>query len=1307
MNENSSDSVLLGTATIRIQDFMGNWINIRCVIDPGSQITAITEKLAQLIKLRRQPCSLEVAGIGSENIVRSKGEIECYISPHLQMAHSACEPFLVKAIILPKITSELSSKVPASVMSKFAHLQLADLSYNNSKMSSCIDMLLGAEYYTNLIISAHPIIQGSPAAVPSKLGWLLIGRVNSNTTKSNQINKSTSLFIYNHEDPISTQLQRFWEIEDVDGSTKIENPEDLECEEHFQRTHSRDETGRYIVRLPFKRNQPPQLGTNELVALQRIKTLTRKLEKNPAMKSLYVENLQSYIDAGHMVVANKSSSYILVHHGVYKETSSTTKLRVVFDPNVKGSNNLSLADSLMVGPKLQSDIGDLLINFRLNTVALTADIQAMYRSIRLAEDDCTFQHIFWYDQEFQKIIQYKLLTVTFGIPPSPYQAQRVLKQLVMDEGQRFPLAAPVLERDIYVDDIVSGGSTVSEVIKIRNQLISLMGAGGFKLRKWASSHPEVISDLPPEECEVSHNLGSDEAIKILGLKWCPADDVFFFSVFPPPIEAPDTLTKRKVLSAVAKIYDCNGYLSPVTVWMKIFLQQLWLDSSASWDTPFSEELKIKWEAFTSEMPILRDLKIPRRIVLKDVKKIDLIGFADASKAAYAAVVYLRTCDAAGKVNTYLLRAKTKVAPLKILTINRLELCAALLLAKAIKSLTFLSSKLAIENVYLFSDSSVVLSWIRTPPHRLKIYIGNRVSQILEITKLCQWRHITTDKNPADPASRGLKPSLLIHNGLWLKGPSFLRSPIETWPEPCIEKVDCLPELRPVAHTLIANTEEPYLLSVIKRFSSLSKLKRVFAYVLRFINNLKNPTKRQSKQLSLQELNQSLLSCVKITQAFYFEAEIKAVKCDKMCSANIRYLSPLINSTGLLAVGGRLAHAPLTESAKHPILLPKSSYLATLIVRDYHQQTLHGGPKLVQSLIQQKWWIIGARGLIRQLLFKCVPCFKMKPKVRQPVMADLPASRYSQGRPFINVGVDFAGPFSFKTGPRRNSPIDKCYFALFVCMSTKCIHLELVSSLSSAAFLACLDRFVGRRGLPTCIFSDNGTNFQGAASYLKEVQLFLRNHLEAIVHHLHTKEVQWKNIPPLSPNMGGIWEAGVKSVKQHLRHVLQGQNWNFEELSTFLIQVEAILNSRPLCAISSNPNDGVDYLSPGHFLIGAPLLSRPEYDFTEQAMPYHQRWKLITYTTQSFWKRWSKDYLNTLIQRNKWIKSCEEIKVNDVVILHGQNLPLQRWPLGVVQRLLPGVDGVTRVLEVKTSKGTILRPVSKVSVLPLEQSNGTI
>lgn len=812
----------------------------------------------------------------------------------------------------------------------------------------------------------------------------------------------------------------------------------------------------------------------------------------------------------------------------------------------------------------------------------------------------------------------------------------------------------------------------------------------------------MLADISDELCEKprSFQVGVGESIKVLGMQWCPNTDSFFYVVSDDP--SVSFVSKRQVLAFVAKIYDCNGYLSPVTVWMKVFLQKLWLDNHLSWDTPLSKELSDKWKSFTSELSQLSELKISRPIDIQNVRSISLIGFSDASNAAYAACVYLRVCDADGNVKTYLIRGKTKVAPLKIHTINRLELCAALLLAKLVQSLEFLQRKLSIHQVYLFTDSFTVLSWLKTEPYRLKIYVSNRVSQILELTKPGQWYHVKTDLNSADPASRGIMPSQLLHHGLWFKGPAFLQLDPDSWPaQPSSLQIKNVPELKStVATSLVAKTEDNNLILIIQKYSLLCKLKRIMALVLRFIHNLRNPDLKRTHALTLTELQEAFISCVKITQRHHFSDEIKSVKLGQACPSNLIHLSPLINSAGMLALGGRLIHAPIPESAKHPILIPKKSHLAVLLVRYYHMLTIHGGPQLVHALLQQKFWIVGARNLIRSTLSKCVLCIKRKPTFHQPPMANLPKSRFAQGRAFLNVGVDLAGPFSLKSGPRRNSPIVKAYFAIFVCMSVKAVHLELLSSLTTPCFLASLDRFIWRRGLPNAIYSDNGTNFQGAARHLSETFQFLSNAQNQISAHLLKCEISWVFNPPSAPNFGGLWEVGVKSVKKHLKHVLSDHSFNFEEFSTILIQIEAILNSRPLCAVGVDPNEGVNILTPGHFLTGAPLLARPENDISNTYIPPLKRWLLVAQATQCFWKRWRADYLNTLIQRNKWTSSVNNLKVNDVVIIHNPNCPPQEWPLGIVIKVMPGEDDVVRVVTVRTAHGVLIRPASKLAVLPV-------
>lgn len=310
------------------------------------------------------------------------------------------------------------------------------------------------------------------------------------------------------------------------------------------------------------------------------------------------------------------------------------------------------------------------------------------------------------------------------------------------------------------------------------------------------------------------------------------------------------------------------------------------------------------------------------------------------------------------------------------------------------------------------------------------------------------------------------------------------------------------------------------------------------------------------------------------------------------------------------------------------------------------------------------------------------------------MGELPIERITPTRPYSKVGLDFAGPVITKPNVPRSKIKLKSYICVFVCMSTKAVHLEAVSDLSSSAFLASLKRFVSRRGLPSDIFSDNGKNFKGAANYLKQLFQIIRS--ESVQHFATSNFIHWHFIPPYSPHFGGLWESAIKSTKIHLVKACKTTILNFEELSTLLCQIEACLNSRPLTPLSSDTSD-VRALTPGHFLIGVPLLEIPESENSPN-LSLSSRWILIQRMKQEFWKRWSRDYLHHLQNRPKWITPRADLQVGDLVVIHDpQSIPLQ-WKLGRIIRTHPGPDNRVRVVSIRTQNGEIQRPITKVTLL---------
>ncbi|XP_041980797.1 uncharacterized protein LOC121734329 [Aricia agestis] len=357
--------------------------------------------------------------------------------------------------------------------------------------------------------------------------------------------------------------------------------------------------------------------------------------------------------------------------------------------------------------------------------------------------------------------------------------------------------------------------------------------------------------------------------------------------------------------------------------------------------------------------------------------------------------------------------------------------------------------------------------------------------------------------------------------------------------------------------------------------------------------------------------------------------------------------------------------------------------------------MHAGPQLLLSLIRESIWPINGRCLARNTVHRCITCRRHQGRPLNPIMGNLPVQRVMPDFPFKTVGIDFAGPFYILNKRGRGARTIKAYLCLFICFRFKCLHLEAVSDLSKYGFLQALRRFISRRGKPSEIFCDNGKNFVAAA---KEIGNFIKANKNAISDFATDEHIKFIFSPAHAPHFGGLWEAGVKSAKFHIRRVMGNTHLTFEELGTLFTQVEAILNSRPLCPLSSNPND-YRSLTPGHFLIGRSLLSLPSPSLNDKSTNHLQRYARLEQIRQHFWQRWQKEYVSELQQRCKWKTDCSTLQEGDLVLLMEDNLPPLSWKLARVLRLFPGSDAVSRVAELRTSTGaTYRRPLAKLCPL---------
>jgi len=510
-----------------------------------------------------------------------------------------------------------------------------------------------------------------------------------------------------------------------------------------------------------------------------------------------------------------------------------------------------------------------------------------------------------------------------------------------------------------------------------------------------------------------------------------------------------------------------------------------------------------------------------------------------------------------------------VAPLKQLTIPRLELCAATLLSKLYKK-AIGTLNITIDESYLWTDSSIVLTWIQGPPNKCKIFVGNRVALIQEETASVTWRHVPSQYNLADLISRGIEPKTLSTSTLWWKGPQWLSQEPSSWPTTEINTPTDNLEIRNVHIACLQTLED-----ITQRFSKLNRLIRVIAYCKRFISICRNPkANRQSTILSTQDLDQALTCCVKMVQQISYAQEMKNLmeQQEVAASSSLKTLHPFMDKEGLLGVGGRLQHSMLPYQTMHQMILLSNHHFTKLIVSAEHVRLHHAGPQLLIASLREKYWIPRIRYLVKTVIHECLTCYRFKAQATRQLMGELPSTRLQPSRPFLTTGVDYAGPISLRLGPPRSKTIIKEYIAIFVCFVTKAVHIEVVTSLTTEAFLAALRHFIARRGKPRTIYSDNGTNFQGAANELHEIYKMLQStsQMAMVQDFLATEGCDWKFIPPHGPHFGGLWEAAVKSMKYHLRRTLGSHVATYEELCTLLAEIEVCLNSRPLCALSDDP-----------------------------------------------------------------------------------------------------------------------------------------
>ena len=1170
--------------------------------------------------------------------------------------------------------------VPADILSKIQHIPVSENLACGSQLN--IDVLIGLDNYWNVVEPGVQILGTGLVSQRSKFGSFVSGSyVTKNKSQHNATNKA--LFCQS-QTPTEDTIRRCWELDAIGiGTNEPSDHDPSHCFEKFSDTITYA-NGRYQVSLPWKTEEHKgRLLDNYAHVEKRFKALMRKLDANPSLKESYNDYLTELEGKGIIEEVKPEDPvpevvHYLPHRPVIRDESQTTKVRPVFDASARGENGVSLNDCMEVGQNLTPDLIQVLLRFRRWKYSLCGDVQRAFLQIELKPSDRDAQRFLWDVND--QIRHMRINRVAFGNASSPFLLNATIKHHLA----KFDISRTVseLQTNLYVDDWLTGADTEEELTQMMLEAQDIMIKGSFPLSKWITNSSEAKGEIKALSDKPIEDQGTQ---KVLGVHWNNVDDCFQFSACH---EVNGLLfTKRRLLGLIAQQFDPLGLLTPFTITLKTLFQETWRDKY-EWDSVLPDEMQRKVEKWIQDLETISQWKIPRRIASQpwnDLKNAELIVFADASPRAYGCCVYLKT-QATNTKSVNLIMSKAKVAPLKTVTLPRLELLAALLAARLTNYVKMALQLPDNTKTTCYTDSKITKAWIQGDANRWKQFVRNRVLEIQDLTDSNSWKYCPTEDNPADMLTRGESANSLIMSSKWIHGPEWLMNGNkenvreDNYIESEVENYVHEEELKD--QPICAFVQEKQPIVQYDRFSSFGKLIRVMSLVLKFTRLLKGKLSRKPYPEPENPLEQAKIELLKQLQGEYYGKEIKELCSGKVVGpkSSIASLSPFMGDDGLIRVHGRLDHAPgMTYDERHPVLLPKCR-VTYLLVRSQHEMMKHCGINTVITAMRNKYWIVAVRTLAKRVVKTCVKCQRIDKKPMDQTPAPLPTDRLSQQHAFSTIGIDYTGPLYCSDTGRQ-----KLYILLFTCAVTRAIHLELTESMSTPDFVLAFRRFVSRRAMPSVIYSDNAKTFKSASALLQR--------------QFDNCSFKWKFSIPLAPWYGGFWERLFRSIKGSLKKSLGNRAVPRSELETVLFEVEACINSRPLTTVAHS--DPPHILTPSNFLIGRGTpLTTSELLSLEKVNSLSETYKQQKDAVRSFWEIWQTEYIRNLppLKRKN---DNHSLAVGSIVLIKEEGKPRIEWPLALILKLIPGRDGLIRAVQLKTARGNFTRAIKKLVRLEIE------
>ncbi|XP_054706547.1 uncharacterized protein LOC129216358 [Uloborus diversus] len=1216
----------------------------RVLLDCGSMRSFTTQNIANKLKckvLRKEKLSVYTFG--------SKTPIEKYYDViKLTLINRNTPDLKIEIELL--VTDEISgSNIPPpevedlECMKQLKNLTLAD--FPESKEP--ITILIGADYYYNVVTGNIKHLSKTLVAVETIFGWCLQGKKSEN-------NFSLMMNVVVENSAISEQIQKFWDLETsgLIDSKQDADPTESEIMRQFE-SQVKYENKRYTVGLPWKLEKR-DLKDNRKIAEERFSRLRKRFYRNPELYFEYKNVIEDYLRQKIIEpVINPDEEdevkFYLPHREIIRKDRETSKLRIVFDASSHDSNCLSLNDCLHIGPNLYSEIFDILLRFRFHPIAYTTDMKQAFLQISLNEEDRDVTRFFFTDDPSDESIApqvYKFTRVLFRISSSPFLLAGTLKYHLKQYTEKYPVATKFLNDNIYVDDIIGSHASVDEALSHTLGSIAIFEDASLSLHKWRTNSKTLRELWKKQGVISSDNAESlkeeNMTYKVLGIAWDNLKDILYFDVGDlVKFVSRGTDTKRYVLQVLGRIFDPIGILGPFTVRIKCLMQQIWA-LCIDWDDRLPEDLSSLWRSWCEEVPQLTEISIPRHYFSEnlniDIKTLELHFFCDASMKAFGTVAYMRALSRNEDVRTAFVASKNRFAPIKSLTLPRLELMAAV--------------------------------------------------------------------NPSDTLSRGAKVSKLLEDPTWLTGPQWLKNSPEYWPKSendeaiNTEELEYRKKSKDIfqCECLVEEKENPINIT---KFSNMEKLVRITAWVKKSIMKFRKIS-NIGNTLTAEELIEAENHLIRLEQKIFFKEDYESLKNGEPIQkdSDLFNFLPFMDENEIIRLGGRLEFAELSTEEKHPIILPKRSWLTFLIAKREHEKVMHGGTACTLARIRQRFWIPKGRQLVKSAIKKCLICQKYLSRAANQIAAPLPLDRSNTSPPFSVCGLDFAGPIYVKIF----TEVRKSYIVLFTCAVTRSIHLELVSDMTTDSFLLALRRFLARRGNCKVIYSDNAKTFKRARKEIEDLSKIISDKL--LSQFLTKERIVWKNIVERAAWWGGFYERLVKSVKDCLRKIVGKALLNFEEMSTLLTEIETVLNLRPLTYVYNENSEPLP-LTPMHFLNFG---REPQYpiNFAEIVENESKRSSLLkrkkyqSLLLRQLWIKWKQQHLldlRTVHSLNNPNKQ-PALKIGDVVLIEEDSKNKLLWKLGKIKRAFLGRDNNVRSYEVKTASGLLRRTIQHLYPLEL-------